>query len=206
MKIEKLTDDKIRITLDLSDLKEKDIDYQSFMSNSIDTQKLFFDMLEEAEEKVGFDTENYKIAIEAIATIDGTFVLTVTRSLPDELSKSKVIKAKRVSPQMQKKMAIYSFSSFEDFCAFCRAISSLTKMEKLAAKISLYLYQSTYYLVLENVNSHYEHFRMISSLLPEFSKFVHNPELFQKKLFEYGSLVMKHNAIKTCQKYFVHKV
>lgn len=87
MRIEKLNEDKIRIILDVTDLKEKDIDYQAFMSNPIDTQKLFLDMLEEAEEQIGFDTKDYKITIEAIATIDGTFVLTVTRTAPEEMRK-----------------------------------------------------------------------------------------------------------------------
>lgn len=87
MRIEKLNEDKIRIILDVTDLREKDIDYQAFMSNPIDTQKLFLDMLEEAEEQIGFDTKDYKITIEAIATIDGTFVLTVTRTAPEEMRK-----------------------------------------------------------------------------------------------------------------------
>lgn len=52
MKIEKLSDDKIRITLNIDDLKENDIDFQSFMSNSIESQDLFMDMLEKAEKEV----------------------------------------------------------------------------------------------------------------------------------------------------------
>ncbi len=52
MKIEKLSDDKIRITLNMDDLKENDIDFQSFMSNSIESQDLFMDMLEKAEKEV----------------------------------------------------------------------------------------------------------------------------------------------------------
>lgn len=70
MKIEKITENKIRITLNIDDLKEKNIDFHSFMSNSIEAQDIFIDMLKEAEEKVGFKTEDYKILLEAIATLD----------------------------------------------------------------------------------------------------------------------------------------
>ena len=59
MKIEKLNEDKIRITLDINDLKEKNIDFHSFMSNSISTQSIFVDMLKKAEKEVGFITKNY---------------------------------------------------------------------------------------------------------------------------------------------------
>ena len=83
MKFEKLNNDKIRIILDLQDLKDNDIDYQSFMANSSDTQRLFMDMLDEAEEQIGFITKDYQIMVEALATIDGNFIITVTRSLPD---------------------------------------------------------------------------------------------------------------------------
>lgn len=48
MKFEKLGENKIRITLSIQDLEEKDINFHDFMSNSLETQDLFLDMLEEA--------------------------------------------------------------------------------------------------------------------------------------------------------------
>ena len=58
MRFEKLSNDKIRIILDLQDLEDNDIDYQSFMSNSSDSQKLFMEILDEAEEQIGFTTKD----------------------------------------------------------------------------------------------------------------------------------------------------
>lgn len=79
MKIEKLNDDKIRITLNLQDLEENHIDFHTFMSNSIESQELFINMLDKAEKEVGFVTDDYKVMIEALATANGNFILTVTR-------------------------------------------------------------------------------------------------------------------------------
>ena len=56
MKIEKLNENKIRITLNLEDLNERDIDFHSFMSNSIESQSIFLDMLDKADREVGFNT------------------------------------------------------------------------------------------------------------------------------------------------------
>lgn len=67
MQIEKLTENKIRIILNLDDLKENNIDLHSFMSSSIETQDLFFNMLDKAEKEIGFKTKDYKLMIEAIA-------------------------------------------------------------------------------------------------------------------------------------------
>ena len=43
MKFEKLSENKIRITLSMRDLEEKDISFHDFMSNSLESQDLFLD-------------------------------------------------------------------------------------------------------------------------------------------------------------------
>lgn len=57
MKIEKLTENKIRIILDMQDLQEKNIDLHSFMSDSLESQDLFYDMLDKAEKEVRFSNK-----------------------------------------------------------------------------------------------------------------------------------------------------
>ena len=144
MKIEKLNENKIRITLNLEDLKEKDIDLHTFMSNSLESQKIFLDMLEEAEKEVGFVTEDYRIMIEALALSDGTFVLTVTKidtDLEKEKNRYKKVQVKRKMTDLDSKNAIYQFLSFEEFCDFCQIFSqesSITR-KKLCKKSRLLL-------------------------------------------------------------------
>jgi len=70
MKIEKLNENKIRITLNMEDLRERDIDFHSFMSNSIESQSIFLDMLDKADREVGFNTDDCRIMIEALALKD----------------------------------------------------------------------------------------------------------------------------------------
>lgn len=73
MRIEKLTENKIRFILNLDDLKENNIDLHSFMSSSIETQDLFCNMLDKAEKEIGFETKDYKLMIEAIASAERHF-------------------------------------------------------------------------------------------------------------------------------------
>ena len=54
MRIEKLNENKIRIFLGIEDLREKNIDLHDFMSNSLESQDLFLDLLTKAEAEVGF--------------------------------------------------------------------------------------------------------------------------------------------------------
>ena len=58
MRFEKITENKIRISFNLDDLSEKDIDFHSFMANSDETQALFLDMLEKEEKEIGFITKD----------------------------------------------------------------------------------------------------------------------------------------------------
>ena len=120
MKFEKLSENKIKITLSMRDLEENEIDFHEFMFNSLETQDLFLDMLEEAEEKIGFKTRNCKVKIEALALTEDEFVLTITK-FPSDAVKTKLyvtpkrkIKSKRKTPNMTLSYLIYQFNSFDD--------------------------------------------------------------------------------------------
>lgn len=206
MKIEKITENKIRITLNVDDLKEKNIDFHSFMSNSDEAQDAFFDMLKQAEELVGFKTEDYKILLEALATPDGKFVLNVTRLNQDaDILKRKNVSIKRRSVKIDKKLAIYKFDDFDDFCNFTSLLhsSNYNAIIKKIKKAILYSYNDSYYLVLNNILADIALLKSFCSLISEFSNYINNSDLFEKKLSEYGKIVIKNNAISICNKYFI---
>lgn len=207
MRFEKLNEDKIRITLTHEDLVKKDIDFHSFMSNSMESQDLFFDMLEEAEKEIGFTTKDYLIRIEALAMAGGDFILTVTRSLPDKVKNNtrKKVHIKRKRMDAEAPQIIYSFASFEDYCSFLSFFKkNQFSSSHLAQSIVLYEYQNIYYLVLNNINLAYPNLKKLFSSITEFATFVSHSEVFARKLFESGKLIMKHNAIHIGEKHFVN--
>ena len=79
MKIEKLTENKIRVIVNSEDLKNNNLDYQTIMEKPIESQKLFLEMLLKAEKEVGFYTEGYKLLVEAFSSSDGVFDFTITK-------------------------------------------------------------------------------------------------------------------------------
>lgn len=207
MKIEKLNEDKIRITLNREDLVEKDIDFHSFMANSLESQELFLDMLDEAEKEVGFVTDDYKIMIEALAMSNGNFILTVTRLVPETetgRSKKKKVHIKRKVPNFNIDKTIYRFSSFEDFCNFCSSLNNdlLTNLSNFVENTSLYFYENRYYLVFTKLNNNFEDIKSFTSAITEFAHFVNISTLFERKLLEYGEVIIPNNAIGNCIKYF----
>ena len=81
MQIEKLNDDKLKVVLSKKDLKENDIDLNTFMANSLDSQELFLDILDIAEEKFNFYVDDSKLLIESISLANDIFIFTITKVL-----------------------------------------------------------------------------------------------------------------------------
>ena len=204
MKIEKLTENKIRITLNLNDLEEEHIDLHSFMSNSPESQALFYNLLNQAEKEVGFYTKDYKLMIEAIAIPEGNFILTVTR-LPEKEQSKKQVKIKRKTSTVNDGLVIYSFNSFDDYCEFCKYLSLHLKSESYLKlkKVSLCLYNSKYYLCIHINKSNLPIVKAINCEISEFGNSVNNPDLFERKLLEYGKVIFKTNAILNCVRVFL---
>lgn len=208
MRFEKLSNDKIRIILDLQDLEDNDIDYQSFMSNSSDSQKLFMEILDEAEEQIGFITKDYKLMIEALATIDGDFIITVTRSLPDfdiaSVYKKRTIKAKRKSNKLTTDTIIYEFNNFDDIFDFVLLLKNLniSGLNAFTKDFALYTYKNNYYLVMDNIDKNFDAIKTFLCALTEFGKSINNSNLFKSRLNEYGTLLVKNNFYKALSKNF----
>ncbi|MNT35538.1 Adapter protein MecA 2 [compost metagenome] len=207
MKIEKLTENKIRIILNLDDLSAKNIDIQSLMTNSDESQSFMIDILNEAEKEVGFVTNDCRIMIEALGSSDGHFVFTITKFLPDSEKefKRKKLNVKRKSSNLNFDTAVYSFASFDEFCEFCVFLDGSSKnyLSKVAKNTSLYLYNDTYYLSLTDINKDFINLNSFYAVISEFAKLVNNSDKFESKLIEHGKCIIKRNAIKTGIKFFV---
>ena len=204
MHIEKLNENKIRITLNLDDLKENNIDLHSFMASSIETQDLFYDMLDKAEKEVGFETKDYKLMIEALAIPNGNFILTVTRFSPDKEKIKKPI-AKRKTLNEKINISVYEFESFDNFVEFCAYLSTnIDNNTYLKLKKStLYSYNNKYYLVININNFKLDVFKTLHCSIIEFGKYISNSDIFERKLIEYGKVIYKTNAIGKCTKVFL---
>ena len=208
MKIEKLTENKIRVIVNSEDLKNNNLDYQTIMEKPIESQKLFLEMLLKAEKEVGFYTEGYKLLVEAFSSSDGLFVFTITKYVekpiipPNKLKVTPKKKIKHVNPKST--TSIYQFSSFEEFCEFCTAIhNTACQSKQLAKNIALYLFNDTYYLILSNINTESVYIHIFYSTISEFASLASHSETFKMKLLEHGKAIMKRNAIETGIKYFL---
>ena len=200
MRFEKINENKIRITLSHQDLEAKHIDFHSFMSGSLDSQDLFFDMLDEAEKQIGFVTKDYRIRIEALAMSEGDFIVTVTRSLPEATEKiplKKKVKIKRKSPSLDNSLVVYCFYSLDDFFAFMDYSKKLKlPLASIAKSMMVYEYKNAFYFVLDDIHLENSSLKVFFAAITEFASHVSCSNLFLSKLMECGKVLMKQAGIK----------
>lgn len=202
MKIEKLTDNKIRVILDIDDLAHKNINIDSLIQNSDFSQKLFKKMLNQAKKEVGFETEDSQVLIEAYISSEGYFIITFTKIANDlakniSHSSSPKPKAKRKNLNTSCKTAIYQFDKFDDYTNFCTYLDNLNfqNVKGFAKKISLYEYEKKYFLVFNEINIGHKNISFLYTSISEFGKLVSNSKNFESKLIEYGKTIFKNNAL-----------
>ena len=215
MKFEKISENKLRITLNIKDLKDRDIDFSNFMADSLETQNLVLDILEEANRKLGFNTNNYRLKIEALAMVDGDFIVNITR-IPHKVERNPILATSRsrrkFTVQKKKKLnksenSIYKFDNFDDYYHFIQFLfeNNLSDSVKAAKNILVYLYKEQYYLVFRKINVNYTNSLNFYTAITEFGTYINNSDLFLSKLSEYGNIVIKHNALRNSLKHFGKK-
>lgn len=204
MKIEKLTDNKIRVIINSDELGCTNINIHNIMIKAIETQDIFSSILKKAEKEVNFYTDGCKLLIEAFSSFEDMIVFTITKFSPDNNAKKKKLIAKRKSFDTISKQIICRFESFDAFCEFCNAINNIHKLDinKLVKNAILYLWQDAYYLVLKNINTNSENTNLLYSILSEFGKPLSFSNNFEYKLLEHGKVIIKRNAIQIGIKYF----
>ncbi len=86
MKIEKISDNQIKCTLNRSDLASRQIKLSELVYGTEKTQDLFQDMMDQAYEEYGFETSDLPLMIEAIPVSMDCIVLMITKvEDPDEI-------------------------------------------------------------------------------------------------------------------------
>ena len=199
MKIEKIAEDKIKITITIDDLAARNIDLYSFMYNSPESQDLFWDVMNEAEREYGFNVDDSMIYVEASTSGGGNFTLIVTKTKekptiklnPSKSTPKENIKLKRKKIPSYLKDGIYKFDSFEDICNFCKSVDARAIVDSV-----LYKMNETYYL---------KSAIMPATSILEYATIVKYPELVEARIKEHGEVVISEKAVETINMYFNKK-
>ena len=208
MRIERISHNKIKVTLSFDDLEKWDIDIESLSYNSPEAQEMFWNMMKRAEVETGFYVDDSQLIIEAMPLEREGFVIVVTRVDDDDDFESihKYIKnkfrkselrVKKKSKKISSTLLIYTFEEFDDICA-----ASMRLMDIYIGDSSLYKYKSQYYLVLTRNCSFSNNPETIETLLSEYGQKLTHCSIQEGFLNEHGTMIIESDALEILRGYF----
>ncbi len=165
MKLEQLSTNKIRITLSVDELKDSNINIHSFMSNSKETQDLFFNILLIAQEEFNFSTKNYKISYETLYLNNNCFIINITR-----FKNSRSENKSHLNTEFITGPKFFIFKSIDDFLDFYIALTD-NKINFLSIiECSLYFLNNKYYLKVNYKKIDSKYIILFNYLILEFAE------------------------------------
>ena len=198
MKIERLSQDKIRIFLTFDDLLERGIQKEDMWREIPKVHELFSEMMDQAYSELGFDASG-PLAVEVFALPAQGMVVIVTRGkleselFADEADDEEEVYEMEVTLE-QTDLISYKFHDFED------VISAAKKLRKYITNGgSLYLYQNKWILLLEPLEMEEKEYEAVIAILSEFGEAT---SVSHAMLEEYGKTIISGDAVNVLCSHF----
>ncbi|WP_405114750.1 genetic competence negative regulator [Paenibacillus sp. FSL K6-1217] len=200
MRIERLSQDKIRIFLTFDDLSERGIQKEDMWQEVPKVHDLFTEMMDQAYSELGFDATG-PLAVEVFALPAQGMVVIVTRGkydhhqyggagedeLPEEIYEMEVTLE-------QSDSIVYAFRDFEVLVEAAHVL-----IGNITSQGQLYSYNDKWYLYFDPKEFEDSALAGLVGVLAEFGD---SSPVTQAVLAEYGKTVMAENAIQTLCNHF----
>ncbi|WP_409301424.1 adaptor protein MecA [Peribacillus sp. SCS-155] len=183
MKLERLTNNKIKIFLTFDDLIDRGLTKEDIKGNSLKVHKLFQEMIEEACAEMSFKMSG-SIAIEIFSLQAQGLIIIVTKEeeeVIEDLDEEFLDLQVRIGDHPH---ILYVFMELEDVIQLCHSLKQY-KIEKS----SLYRYEESYYLLIAGVSE--QMYDAVISLAAEYGSV---STLTIHRLNEYGRLIIEDTA------------
>ena len=227
MKIEKISDTQIKVTLSHSDLLDGDLKISELAYGSQKAQALFKDMMARAYEDFGFETDNVPLMIEAVPLSTDSIMIVVTKvedptqieqkldaigerpthrtfkePEEDRLTDLALMGKDNVAETQEAKPVQevnHLMYMFTDFDSMCMAAHGISA--QYVGDNSLYKYHEKYFLVLGKNKKADAKFQGTIGILDEFGSRCPSSELNENFLKEHGTLMINLHAVDVLSKY-----
>lgn len=194
MKIERLSQDKIRIFLTFDDLMERGIQKEDMWREVPKVRELFSEMMDQAYSELGFDASG-PLAVEVFSLPAQGMVVIVTRGKMDPTKyfdhfddeDDDEIYEMEVTLE-QSDLISYAFTDFEYLLSAAKLINKY-----LMDGGSIYSYKNKWILQLEPLEMEDSQYQALIALLSEFGEAT---SVTKAVLEEYGKVVIADDAVK----------
>ncbi len=214
MKIERISENQLKLTLTKDDLVERDIKLEDLIQPSEKTQRLFHDIMEQALDECDFVAENTPLMVEAVPMgIDGIMII-VTKTAkekgegsPADLFsqahdlrrwKKKPLDTLEHTDEKNSDILIFSFLALDDVIQV-----SLRLDGSFNGESGLYKNEGRFFLVLQgNTYTSEETADDLELVLKEYGQKHVSTPLAKYYLLEHGEVIIPDQAVKALAKTF----
>ena len=215
MKIERISENQLKLTLTKNDLKERDIKLEDLISPSEKTQKLFRDIMEQALDEEDFVSENTPLMVEAVPMGTEGIMIIVTKvnnkdkkgnTAADLLQQAQETRRWKKKPldtlehaeEKNSDILIYSFPELDDVIRVSLRLDGGFKGES-----SVYKNDGKYFLVLQgDTYTAEESSDELELVLKEYGQKHVSTPLAKYYLLEHGETIIADKAVKALAKTF----
>ncbi len=184
MKIEKLSESRIKFTVSLEDMERWGISLESLVMDTPKARELFKVLIKRAEVETGFCADNARLMVEAQPGKGNAIILFVTNLDVQQAQSGKMRVRAKITEE--KRHRIFKFENFDHVCDFVKIASG----QKGGA---MYVCEEKYYLVLSGI---------CSALISEYGREILKGEITLPYLKEHGKCIIEDKALETIEKYF----
>lgn len=202
MKIERLSQDKIRIFLTFDDLLERGIQKEDMWREVPKVRELFSEMMEQAYSELGFDATG-PLAVEVFSLPAQGMVVIVTKGKMDagkyfdHLDEEDDDDVYELEVTLEQSDIIsYAFQDFEHLLTAAKRINKY-----LMDGGSLFSYNNKWILQLEPIEMDDDQYEMLIALLSEYAEAT---SVTQAVLEEYGKVIIADDAVKVLCSHFAN--
>jgi len=199
MKMERLSQDKIRIFLTFDDLSERGIQKEDMWREIPKVHELFSEMMDQAYNELGFDASG-PLAVEVFAMPAQGMVVIVTRGKLDrDADASAEDEADEDVYEMevtleQSEAIIYRFRDIEDAIGAAKMLSN-----QLTGEGRMYRYQNQWVLCFDPAGLESATYNAMIAVLAEYGEAT---SVTPAVLEEYGELIIAADAVKVLSEHF----
>lgn len=215
MKIERISENQLKLTLTKDDLIERDIQLEDLITPSEKTQKLFRDIMEQALDESDFISENTPLMVEAVpAGADGIMIIVTKvtnkekngKTGGDLLSQAQETRRWRKKPldtmehgeEQNSDILIYSFPALDDVINVSLRLDGTFRGES-----SVYKNENKYFLVLQgDTYTTEDSSEELELVLKEYGQKHVSTPLAKYYLLEHGETIIGDKAVKALAKTF----
>ncbi len=197
LKVEKINDTKVRITLSFDELIERNISLPELIHDTSKVQQIFYMLFEETDLDEDFIGEDTQLLVEATTSNNDSFILTVTKVIEDVIPNLAKYDNKSTPKIYKVSSNVYSFDSIERIIDF----SLKAMQDNLYIGINkIYKYNNLYFLIFKHSTVANKKFIKTFLLLSEYCDKYFNNTIFESAIIEKGASIIPNRAVQKLSK------